>query len=273
MSLTAMRTGSRFRAANGSTFLPAFARARTRTDLADCTRASSFGFASAKSRHPRERAAQTEREGELMATLRQVGEVMTTELRERVERLVSAVDDDALDFSEIARLADAVGELADMLGETYSDLEQTLMGALRGDSGSKQEEDDSQQEQEQGDGQPRGAQRQEQSDENGPTAEDVTKEELLERAREAGIEGRSSMTKEDLAQAVEAEESVTKEELLERAREVNVSGRSSMTKDELAQAVQAEESLTKEELLERARDAGIEGRSAMKIGRASCRER
>ena len=36
-----------------------------------------------------------------------------------------------------------------------------------------------------------------------------------------------------------------------------------MTKEELAQAVEAEESLTKEELLERARQAGIEGCSAM----------
>jgi hypothetical protein len=36
-----------------------------------------------------------------------------------------------------------------------------------------------------------------------------------------------------------------------------------MSKEELAEAVEAEESLTKEELLERARDAGIEGRSAM----------
>jgi hypothetical protein len=47
----------------------------------------------------------------------------------------------------------------------------------------------------------------------------VTKEQLLEQARGVNIHGRSSMSKEELAEAVEAEESQTKEELLERARE------------------------------------------------------
>jgi hypothetical protein len=45
------------------------------------------------------------------------------------------------------------------------------------------------------------------------------------------------MSKEELAKAVEAEESVTKEELLERAREAGVEGRSSMSKDELREAL------------------------------------
>jgi post-segregation antitoxin (ccd killing protein) len=65
----------------------------------------------------------------------------------------------------------------------------------------------------------------------------VTKEELLEQARDLHVEGRSSMTKEELAQAVEAEESVTKDELLERARDANIEGRSSMTKEELRDAL------------------------------------
>jgi hypothetical protein len=56
---------------------------------------------------------------------------------------------------------------------------------------------------------------------------------------------------------------VTKEELLERARDVNVQGRSAMSKDQLAEAVEAEEGKTKEELLEQAQEAGIEGRSSM----------
>jgi hypothetical protein len=45
------------------------------------------------------------------------------------------------------------------------------------------------------------------------------------------------MTKEELAQAVEAEESVTKDELLERARDAQIEGRSSMTKEELRDAL------------------------------------
>jgi hypothetical protein len=169
-----------------------------------------------------------------MATLKQAGEVITTELRERVERLVSAVEDDAVDLTEIARLADAVGELAETISETYIDLEQILMRAVRAESASERQEGDSRQEQEeQG---PR-AQQQQQPVQNGDTTEDRTKEELLEQAREVDIPGRSSMTKEELAQAVEAEESVTKEELLERAREADIEGRSSMSKQELRNAL------------------------------------
>jgi hypothetical protein len=45
------------------------------------------------------------------------------------------------------------------------------------------------------------------------------------------------MSKEELAQAVEADENLTREELLERAREAGISGRSSMTKKELRTAL------------------------------------
>jgi hypothetical protein len=165
-----------------------------------------------------------------MATLKQAGELMTTELRERVERLVSAVEDDAFDLAEIVLLADAVGELADTISETYTDLEQALMRAVHAESASG----DSRQEQEE---QGRGAQQQQQPVQDGDTAEERTKEELLEQAREDNIPGRSSMTKEELAQAVEAEESVTKDELLERARQADIEGRSSMSKDELRNAL------------------------------------
>jgi hypothetical protein len=154
-----------------------------------------------------------------MATLDRVGELVTTKLRERVDRLVAAVEGDA-DFAEVARLADAVGELTDTVAEIYIDLEQTL---LRGLHGGPQAED--------------AEQRPQQADENGSSADDVTKEELLERAREVNVPGRSSMSKEELAQAVEAEEAVTKEELLERAREAGVEGRSAMTKEELRAAL------------------------------------
>src|SRR5881227_1206864 len=143
-----------------------------------------------------------------MATLKQAGEFITTELRERVDELVSAVEDEAQDFSEIVRRADAVGELVDAIGETYGDLEQTLMRALQRGSGSGPEDDDAQQEQDAG--------RQQQAGPDG-AAEDVTKEELLERAREMNVSGRSSMSKEELAQAIEAEESLTKTGLPERA--------------------------------------------------------
>jgi hypothetical protein len=157
-----------------------------------------------------------------MATLRQAAEVMTDQLRERVDRLVAAVEKDGTDFTQIARLADAVGEAADTIGETFTDLEHALMQGLRGDSQSERASR-------------RG--RRQQSESNGSTAESPTKEELLEEAREMNIHGRSSMSKDKLARAVEAEESVTKDELLERARRAGIEGRSSMTKDELRKAL------------------------------------
>ena len=78
-----------------------------------------------------------------------------------------------------------------------------------------------------------------------------TKAMLDERARELEIEGRSSMTKDELLDAIETAtdengrakggraslESITKEALREAAREVDVEGRSDMTKGELVEAL------------------------------------
>jgi hypothetical protein len=149
-----------------------------------------------------------------MATLGQVHELVTTELRERVDALVSAVDDEA-DFGQVARLADEVGELVDTIAGIYGDLEQALARQPKGERTATPKS------------------RQETSSDD-----ETTKEELLEQARELNVEGRSSMSKEELAEAVESAESVTKEELLDRAREAGVEGRSSMTKDELRKALQ-----------------------------------
>ena len=156
-----------------------------------------------------------------MATLGQVGEVMTEQLRERVDRLASAVEDSGSDFGEIASLADAVGEFADSIAELYVDLERRLLG---GGDGDEREPDEPQRRR---------------APKPQSNADEVTKEELLEQARELHVEGRSSMTKEELAEAVEAEEGVTKEELLERAREANIEGRSSMSKEDLREALHA----------------------------------
>ena len=78
-----------------------------------------------------------------------------------------------------------------------------------------------------------------------------TKDMLDERARELDIDGRSSMTKEELLDAIEdatdedgrgkgsaaALASKTKEELYDIAQDAEVDGRSSMDKDELVEAV------------------------------------
>src|SRR3954466_8906124 len=167
-----------------------------------------------------------------MATFVDLREIVTTELRERVDRLVSAVEtDDWPDFARVSRLSDGVGEIADTIAEIYTDLDQTLMRGLNRETGGQSEGSESRQ----SEGSESQSRRQPEHSDSGNG--DVTKEELLERAREVNVQGRSSMTKDELAEAVEAEESVTKEELLERAREAEVEGRSSMTKDELRAAL------------------------------------
>jgi hypothetical protein len=163
-----------------------------------------------------------------MATIGQLGEVVTTQLRRRIDRLVSAVEDDGADLAEVSRLAGTVGELARAVGDAYEELDQLLLRGLHAGLESENEPNTNGR---------RPEQRQERSGEKESAGADVTKEELLERAREVNVAGRSSMSKEELAEAVEAEEAVTKEELLERAREADIEGRSSMAKDELRKAL------------------------------------
>ncbi len=54
-----------------------------------------------------------------MATLEQVGELVTEQLRQQVERLVEAVEEEAPDFSRVSSLADDLGELSDKVGAIY----------------------------------------------------------------------------------------------------------------------------------------------------------
>jgi hypothetical protein len=78
-----------------------------------------------------------------------------------------------------------------------------------------------------------------------------TKAMLDERARDLDIEGRSSMSKDDLLDAIEkatddngrakgglaALEAETKDDLMDSARDAGIEGRSSMSKDELVEAL------------------------------------
>jgi hypothetical protein len=168
-----------------------------------------------------------------MATVQEIGGLVSEQLRERVDLLVSALEGDAPDLADIASLADSVAEFADTIAEIYSDLEQTLMAGLSRSSESHRGVDDARNQE-----RSRRERRQRQSTQDDATdEEEKTKEELLELARELNVHGRSTMAKDELAQAVEAEESVTKEELLDRAREAGIEGRSSMTKEELRGAL------------------------------------
>ena len=80
----------------------------------------------------------------------------------------------------------------------------------------------------------------------GEDSNGLTKDYLAERARELDIDGRSSMTKDELKEAIldhplaNVADS-TKEELYERAKKLDIDGRSSMSKDELAEAIKDEQ--------------------------------
>ncbi len=77
----------------------------------------------------------------------------------------------------------------------------------------------------------------------------LTKDEVMERAQELDVEGRSSMTKDELKDAIldaydddPEGDGPTKEELYERAQDLDIEGRSQMDKQELQDAVDEAES-------------------------------
>jgi hypothetical protein len=198
-------------------------------------------------------AGKQRREDE-MATLREAAR-LTEEIEQLAGRLHSELTDGDVDFARLTSLADDLGEAADNVATTFSQLDEILTERILGG-------------QEGGARRSRGRRDRAQSgarrtrDESGAD-EGPSRDELLEKAKAAGITGRSSMTKEELEKAVGEADELSKEELLERARKAGIEGRSSMTKEELKEALQAEEGLSKEELLARARDADLPGRSEM----------
>lgn len=78
---------------------------------------------------------------------------------------------------------------------------------------------------------------------SGEDSTGLTKDYLLERARELDVSGRSTMNKDELKAAIldhpESKiDDATKEELYERARKLDIKGRSSMNKEELKEAIE-----------------------------------
>jgi hypothetical protein len=186
-----------------------------------------------------------------MATLRDAAQV-AQRLEELAARLQSELTDGDVDFTALMRLADEAGESADALASTFAAMDEALMQRLTG----RADDDESRGANEGGtarrqDEESRGGneggtarrqrrqQRRQQPARRGGDEESETKDTLLERAREAGIEGRSAMSKDDLRKAVTAEDSLSKEELLERAREADIPGRSEMSKEELKEALRS----------------------------------
>ena len=172
-----------------------------------------------------------------MASLKDVT-TLVDELEQLVHRLSEEVAKGRTDFLQVVGLADEVAEFADSLAAKSQPQRRKPKRQTKSD----------------------GARR---SAASAARTEEPTKSELLEQAKEVDIPGRSEMSKDELAEAVESQTQQTREELLEQAQAAGIPGRSEMSKDELAEAVRSQERQTKEELLEQAQAAGIPGRSEM----------
>lgn len=210
-----------------------------------------------------------------MASLKDATAV-TEQLEDLAGRLHAEVTEGRADFAQLADLADQIGESADAVAAVFMAIDEALERRLAESRGEVTREKTQKRRgqgarsrgakasassgREKGSGSGTAAKT---SDDASSAPDEPSREDLLERAKELEIAGRSTMSKEELVAAIQAEEQVSKDELLERAREAGVAGRSTMSKEELADAVRSEESLSREELLERAREADIPGRSEM----------
>ena len=154
-----------------------------------------------------------------MASLKDAAQ-LAERLQRRSKDLRKALAEGRADFGELTRLADGIGAEADALATAFGEMDQTLgrLGseslpdALSPASGSQAAGSD--------DGEER--------------------EELLNRAEEAGVSGPVGwMSNEKLQEAIDAEEDLTKAELLERAKKADIAGRSEMSKEELLDALRA----------------------------------
>jgi DNA end-binding protein Ku len=131
---------------------------------------------------------------------------LVQDLTTRARDLEQALEDD-VDFARVSALADEVGAAADKVAATFAEVGELLERAVTGDGGGG------------GSG-------------GGPSEQ--SKEDLLARAREIDLPGRSRMSKEELSQALD---DPTKEQLYAWAQEADIPGRSEMSKEELAEAL------------------------------------
>ena len=184
---------------------------------------------------------------------------LTEDLEQRIRRLREEIDGGQYDFGQLVVLADDVAASADSLASTFIAIDQQLGGLLEtiGESTATQRSRGKRQTKR------RGAKRATKRARRAAPTEESTKSDLLDQAKEAAIAGRTSMSKDELAEAVEAHEQQTKEELLGQAQELDIPGRSEMSKQELLEALRTEASVSRDELLDRAKEAEIPGRSEM----------
>ena len=195
-----------------------------------------------------------------MASLKHAAE-LTDELGLLVRRLDEEVSTSGADLMTLTALADEVAEFADSLATAFAAIDEDLSQRLAVARPPKRQGQGARKR-----GGRRSGERRAPARARTPQAtkeEEPTKDELLEQAQAAVIPGRSTMSKEELAKAIDSHEQLTKEELLEQARALDIAGRSEMSKQQLLQAIKKEEAVPKDELLERAKKADVEGRSDM----------
>src|SRR4051794_11274489 len=196
-----------------------------------------------------------------MASLKQAAKV-SDQVTELAAQLHAEVADGRADFGELARLADDIGESADALAAAFFAIDEALTqqpadsrpevgarnkgrrrGAARAAKRGKQRSEKVEFADQPPNAEPHdptkggSAPPMPSNQEPEQPLEERSAEELLERARALEIAGRSTMSKEELAEAVRSEESVSKEELLDRARDADIPGRSTMSKEELREAL------------------------------------
>jgi len=157
-----------------------------------------------------------------MATLRDAGR-LTGELQELADRLHTEMTDGDGDFGSLTSLADDLAEAADNVAATFTQLDEILSERLLGQVSDETSTSG----------------RRRRTSQARDKMEELSKDELLERARKAGIAGRSGMTKEELKGALRTEESLSKEDLLDRARDADLPGRSDMSKADLQDALRS----------------------------------
>ena len=118
------------------------------------------------------------------------------------------------DLGQLVVLADDVAAYADSLAARFAAIDRQIVGLAEVKPGSSPGEKPPSQRRKTKRQSGRGGQRRRSSTLR--RTEEPTVTELLEQAKEAAIPGRSSMSKDELAEAVEAQEQQTKDELLDR---------------------------------------------------------
>jgi hypothetical protein len=171
-----------------------------------------------------------------MASLRDA-QALTSRLQERASTLHAELTGNDVDFSRLAELADEIGASADRLAETFSTMDDALARRVSGAEGA-----DGGEAPEGGLTEALSPRRAARRRSGRSSNSEPSKDELLSRAKELNIAGRSEMSKAELRKAVAQAEAVTKAELLEQAKVADISGRSEMSKAELQKALDAEDS-------------------------------